>query len=430
MVIFATPANSVNAPTLLNDPVTNGQALIFDASRGVFTNKNITLNLTGAVTSAKNIGGANATGVFKQKTSDGTLEFNNLLAGPGLHITTDNNNNIIFTVDSTMPTISVAENYTIVIDNDANNPNARFEVKTVIPSSAINIDVNVLPPIIVTDLITGNDAGRGFIQSSDIDFEGFGYVSDAIISVEGTGDQDGIYVIDEVITTSSESTIYFIEEFEGPAAINLGGPKNPTEIKQASIWIPDNDGSLGPLYPTDALFSIQVWGANIGPGGYDLKKDMLITITGTEDGIINGTYRVAEVKTSGATPAVKWSGIIFDVATPLPIGLQPGAVFDENPFNNQIKIVSNLFIAPTGFSVDALGVVRATKAIVSAAPVADNDLTNKKYVDDTIDLKISEYEDATVSALNVQIMDLQDRVEKLEKLTSKPLRYYLNHAKF
>lgn len=430
MGIFATPVNSVNAPVLLNQPVSNNQALVYNASRGVFTNKTLNINLTGAVVSARNVGGENATGVFKQKTTNGTLEFNNLLAGPGLHITTDNNSNIVFSVDSTYPTISVSENYTIVIDNDADNPNARFEVKTVIPTSAINIDVTVLPPIVVTDLFTGNDAGRGFISSVDVDFEALGYLPAMILNIEGTTDQDGIYVIDDVVTTSSESTIYFISEFEGDAAFNLGGPKLPTLITQASIWIPDNDGSLGPSYPTNKLFAIQVWGADLGPGGYDIKKDMLITITGTEDAIIDGTYRVAEVVTDGNAPAVLWSGLIFDVATPLPAGLQPGAVFDSNLFNNQIKIISNLFVAPTGFSVDALGVVRATKVIVSAPPIDDYDLTNKKYVDDTIDLKIAEYEDATVSALSLQINDLQDRVEKLEKLTSKPLRYYLNHAKF
>lgn len=435
MPIFAQPSNSIVNVTLLTQPFTDGQSLVYDNNTGYFINKKLTVDLTGAVTSARSVGGENALSVFKSKTTDGILEFNNILPGPGIDIRLDNFNNIVFSVDSTAATVSVSENYTIIIDNDGNNTEAIFEIKTVSNLSAQQIRVSALMPLSANNLFTGNSSGRGFIESiNDVDFELLGYKSDMIITLTGTPDQDGVYIIDEVknitISAGTISTIYFIDEFTGDAAFSLGGPKYPTTIAQGSIWIPDNNDQYGIGYSSDRLYSLQFWGVDLGPSGHNLQPDMIISIVGTEDGIIDGTYRIAQVNSLGPNPAVLWSGIIFHPSTPLPAGLEPGLVFDNDCCNNQIRIIVHQYIKPTGFSVNTSGVVTASSVEVNNPPTMIYELANKGYVDNSILNAINNLDNTELSAINVAISELQNQVNKLKKLKGKPLRYYLGHAKW
>lgn len=435
MAIFATNANSNTSLIILSQNISENDVLVFDQTTGNFTNKKLTPAITGAVVSARNIGGTNAIGVFENKTPSGILQFNNLLEGAGIHLFKDNNNNIIISRDDSDLDVSVPEDYNIIIDNDGDNPNAVFEIKTVIPTSTIVIPINVLPPFTFNNLYTLVTSGKATIQDiSNVDFSAIGYQSEMIISVEGTTDQDGYYSIEDVVTVSASgmfsSSIIMKEAFIGSALSTLGGPKPPITIKQGSIWVPDNDGSLSSAYSNTRLYSLQFWGVDLGTGGYNLQPDMIITITGTESGIVDGTYRIKEVIPGGNNPSVKWDSLIFDPSTPLPEFLEPGIVFDSNLFSNQIKITVNQFVAPTGFTVNALGEVTGTKFTCSALPITDSELANKFYVDDAIESEISAFNDNVVSALANQINNLNIQINNLNKRTSKALRYYLNHAKF
>lgn len=434
MAIYAQPANNILNYTQISSNLENGQTLVYDVSQGQFVNKKITVDLTGAVTSARNIGLENAIGIFNNKTHNGTLEFNNILAGPGITIDLDNNNNIVFTVDTTAATISVSENYSIIIDNDGNNPNAQFEIKTVTNTSATSIPINSIGLVSANGLFTGNVSGRGFIQSTTIDFTTYGFLPEMVIGIEDTPDQDGVYIIDEVVTTITSagfiSTLYFIDEFTGNEAFNLGGPKLPTLIKHGTAWIPDNNNQYGIGYSGDRLYSLQFWGVDFGPNGYDLQPGMIINVVGSELGIIDGTYLISQVIPQGPDPAIRWGGLIFDPSTPLPAGLEPGLVFDNDLCDNQMKIILNRYLRPTGFGVNTYGEVTATKIYVDTEPTALNELTNKEYVDNTITSAISNFQNSELIPIREQLIEIEEKLNKLKRINSKPLRYYLGHAKW
>lgn len=435
MPIYAKPADLTSNITLISQPIENGQSLVFDSSRGFFINKKITVDLTGAVTSAKTVGGENALSVLKQKTDAGVLEFYNLYAGAGINLNLDNNNNIIFSLNNQEVAVSVIDDYTIVIDNDGNNSNATFNIKTVSNLSNQEIPITIIYPISANNLLTGNETGRGYIRSiGNINFVSSGLQDNMIVSLVGTPDQDGIFIIDEVetivVSGMQISTVYFGEEFDDELLININEIKNPTLITQGSVWAPDNNQQYGIGYPSDRLFSLQFWGVNLGPQGYDLLPGMIITIIGSEDGMIDGTYEIAQVFTTGPHPAVLWSGLIFAPSTPLPAGLTPGIIFDNNVCNNQLKIIVNQFVKPTGFSVNTFGEVSATRYFSATHPTINTELANKQYVDETISSAVSVIQSIQLSAINAKLVEFENRIKILERKQSKPLRYYLNNAKY
>lgn len=428
MAIFATNNFTNNPPFILKNP-SDGDTLIYDEKLKIFTNKKINIDNYDVVVSAKNLPGTNSKSIFKEKTSNGILVFKNLQAGPGISIT-ENSNNLIITAINSADVVISEDDYTIVIDADGNNTNSKFILKTVVPSSSITININVLPPITVNDLFTGNTLTNGYIESSSVNFFNYGFEKNMLISLEGSPDQDGIYLIDNVIVSGLKSKIYIYGKFDGTSGFNLGGPKYPTTIKQASIWVPDNDGDLGLNYDNSLLYSIQAWGINFGLGGYNLQEDMMITITGTENGIIDGTYRIKKVFVSGNDPILEWSSLIFHESTPLPANITPGAIFDKNLINNEIKLKVELFVKDTGFSVNKQGVVNATSVIVSSPTVLPNELARKDYVDNNIVLKLNEFYDIVVSSLSHDINNMDNDIEILKKQNKKTLRYFLLHSKF
>lgn len=435
MPIFAQPASFITNIVNLKEPLENGQSLVFDNSLGTFINKKINVDLTGAITSARSVGGENAISVLKQKTEDGVLEFKNLYAGDGVNLTLDSNNNIIFSINTQEVAVSVEDDYSIVIDNDGNNPEAKFIVKTASPLSNQEIPITTFYPISANGLLTGNFNNRGFIRSiNNIDFISQGVSSTMAISLFGTPKQDGIFIVDEVetiiVSSNQISTIFFSEEFTDELLENINEVKNPTVITQGSVWIPDNNQEYGPDYPNDRLFSLQFWGVDLGPSGYNLQPNMIITVIGSEDGIIDGTYEISQIFTNGPEPAILWSGLIFKPSTPLPEGLSPGLVFDNDVCKNQLKIILNYFIQETGFSVNTLGEVSATRYFTNNQPSSNNELTNKLYVDETIASAVSSIQNIALSAVNSKLIELENRILQLERKQNKAFRYYLNNAKY
>ncbi|MEM5877523.1 MAG: hypothetical protein QXF12_01460 [Candidatus Aenigmatarchaeota archaeon] len=428
MAIFASKNSLYNIPLIISEPK-EGDTLIYDEKNGIFVNKKISFQNYNFVSSAKSLPGVNSKSVFKEKDNEGNLIFKSLQPGPGISLQ-ENNDSIIITCVNSSDVFISEKDFSIIIDGDGNDTDAHFYLKTVVPTSSIVIHVNVLPPVTITDLYTGNTISRGYIESSSLNFFSYGFRKDMMISLEGSPDQDGIYLIDEVVLSGNVSKIYFTSRFEGITSLNLGGPKYPTTIKQVSLWIPDNDGSLGPGYNNNLLYSVQIWGVNIGVSGYNLEEDMLITITGTENAIIDGTYRIKRVFVSGNNPILKWPSIVFHETTPLPFNLTPGAVFDNNLLNNEIMLKVETHVKFTGFQVNKKGEVRADSVIVSSPTILPNQLTRKDYVDNQIFIKINEFYDVVVSGINHYIGVIDNEVEKLRKTNKKTLRYYLMHAKF
>lgn len=428
MAIYATKNFSSNPPFILESPE-EGDLLVYDEKNKVFVNKKIDYNNYDVVLSAKNIQGPNSKNIFKEKTPDGTLLFKGLQAGPGISIQ-ENSNNLVITAINSADVVVVEDDYTVIIDAEGNNSSASFFLKTVVPASTITIPIQVLPPLTVYDLYTGNNSTNGYIESSSVNFLSYGFKEDMLISLEGSPDQDGIYLIEDVVISGGISKIILTEQFFGAASFNLGGPKLPTVIKQVSLWIPDNDGSLGPGYDNSLLYSVQAWGVNFGIGGYNLQEDMMIHIIGSEGNIIDGVYRIKKVFVSGNNPILRWSSILFHESTPLPIGLVPGAVFDRNLFSNELVFKVDTYVKNTGFSVNKEGIVNATSVIVSAPTTLNNQLARKDYVDSQINLKINEFYDIVVSGMNNSINIMDNKINNLEKKNKKTLRYYLLHAKF
>ncbi len=421
---------STNNIPFIFENLENNDILVYDSSSGVFINKKLNLNNYDFISSAKNAVNTNSISVFKEKDNEGNLIFKSLLEGHGINIT-DTGDELIISTTNSAGFFTSSDDFTIVINDIGNNNNSKLILKTGSYLSAITIPVNVLAPVVINDLYTGNTSANGFIKSSSFNFLSYGFQSDMIISLEGSIDQDGIYIIDSVVSHSSGSTIFFKDKFTGIAAFNLGGPKFPTTIKQASIWVPDNDGSLGPEYDNSKLYSVQFWNINIGVSGYNLQEDMIIKISGTENGIIDGYYRIKKVFVSGNNPILNWPAIVFHHTTPLPEDLTPGVIFDNNLFSNEIELEIHSFIKNTGFHVDTEGNINATRVFVSSINTLNpNELTSKFYVDNKIDLKINEFNNVVVSSIANNLNNLESKVDKINTKVKKTYLYYLINSKY
>jgi len=77
-----------------------------------------------------------------------------------------------------------------------------------------------------------------------------------------------------------------------------------------------------------------------------------------------------------------------------------------------------------------LGEVSATRYFSATQPTLPNELTTKQYVDETISSAVSVIQSIALSAINAKLVELENRIKLLEKGQSKPLRYYLNNAKY
>lgn len=432
MAIIALPANGIPVNIITQEPLEQGQALVYDAEIGSFVNGSDTR--AACVKAARNAGGDNSLGPYLRKCTDGTLEFYEFIPGAGISIVKDQDR-LIFSSDTEEAQVSVAEDYTIIIDNDGDNPNAVFKIATVELANPIEIPIQVLPPVELQDIVFGNSANRAFIRSIDgYDFVSMGYEQDMIIGVSGSQSQDGWYLVDEVETVllsgKSQSTIYLNHEFEGDQLYCLG-LQPQAELTQASVWVPDNDGDYTVEYDPERLYALQFWGVELGPAGYNLKPGMIVRISGSEQGLVDGTYEIAQVFPKNTSAVYNWSGLLFHYRTPLTDGLTRGIVLDIDLQNNKLKLVIDRVIRDTGFSVDKNGCVTANKVLVSALPLFGNELANKAYIDTVASGLVSQSDyNNLVSAVTTDIQDINYKVEVLRSRQNKALRHYLLHARY
>ncbi len=425
MAIFASPYTEL--PVILEN-LSDGHVLVFDENKGIFINKYILPQNLNFITSARNLVSNNSFNIFKGVDSERNLLFRTIIPGYGIGIQ-ETNDNLIISVNSSNSVFSSTEDLELIINSEGLNPGSKLSLNKVVPVSSIIKNINVLAPVTINDLYTGiNSSGKSFIKSSSFQFHLYGFVSDMLISIENSPDQDGIYLIESVIANSSGSTIIFKNSYQGQALLNLGGPKYPTTIKQASVWIPDNDGSLGPNYSNDLLYSVQFWNLDLS----DLIPGMIIQISGSENGIIDGNYRIEQIFVSGTNTIINWPGIIFHPSTPLPESITQGVVFDEDLYNNKLKLILQYSVVPTGFFVSDDGFVYGNKFIVVSgySPLSNNELTNKEYVDNKIVNEINNFNNTIVSAIANTTNDLSNELKDVSKKTKKSYMYYLIHSTF
>lgn len=432
MAIIALPSNGVPVNIITQSPLEQGQALVYDASIGSFVNKSDTR--AACIKGARNAGGESSLGPYRQKCTDGTLEFFQFIPGAGLSIVEDGNK-LIFSSDTGDAQVSVSEDYTIVIDNDGNSADSVFKVATADLTSPIEINISALPPMSFTDIYLGNDSGSGYIRAiNSYDFVSIGYMADMIIGVSGSHAQDGWYLVSDVetimVSGNQQSTIYFDHTFTGDQAYCLGlQPK--VELKQASVWVPDNDGDYTVDYDLDRLYALQFWGVEFGPSGYNLQPGMMVQISGSEDGIIDGTYEIAQVFPKNTSVIYNWTGLLFSYRTPLVDGLTQGVVLDFDLVNNELTLRIESVVRDTGFTVDKNGCVTATKVLVSALPQLPNELTSKAYVDNLASTLATQDDfNNFVSAVNTDINNIGNTVDILRNRQNKALRHYLLHARY
>ena len=281
----------------VTSPLDNGQVLIYDENKRAFVNKPQS-QLTG-VPSGSGGGGGGGGGlnsainlglgadVFKQIVVD-ELEFRTISGGPGITVDEDGYAIDEITIVNDIITdacISVPDSFKLEIDNDNNTlDTARFEIfsfrpaaildLTPITNSFANFDIEV-----VTDITFTNP---GQFISSTANFISLGYAVGMCIEVTGTTEQDGIWEIASITTTT-----------------------NPNDTITITIPFPDaTDAGQQPPTTIDGVFwniltnqSVQSRNSDFVALGF--VPGQTITIHGTTDN--DGTYTIASITTTTTT---------------------------------------------------------------------------------------------------------------------------------
>jgi hypothetical protein len=399
-------ANSLaNISVKLEQYIPDNSTLVYDAEQKCFILKSSDEsypNITGAI----NNGAYNSHGVYSKK--DGSiLEFKEIIAGSGIHITSDEEK-LVIRANVTTDRLSVPGSYRITIDNDNNTyEDAKFEIFTArsTTDNPVIISPSSLLPLIVNKLYTGNENGRGYFRSiDDIDFEHYQLKSGMWILVEGTTSQDYFWQIDEIVNSSPingisnnfYSTIYIKTEFINEYAFNLGGPQYPTIIKQADLCIMEPDPFVNIPFDSGKKYVLQSYSQDFGPNGLDLRPGMIFSLRGTQadlnDTISNdGNYTIYKVKSKTDT---ELSSITVTANNPFPG--RSGPLIEPDPYVPSITIAIREAEVSTGFEVDERGIVKASELISTGMikmgsltqntcqPIENNDLVRKDYVDNMV----------------------------------------------
>ena len=427
MTIFASNINSSQTQIIIQNTIQDNQVLIYSSTLGGFTNMNI--GELGSV-EGETLGNSQSITVYSGKVGN-KLQFKRFEAGPGIVLEQDEER-ILVNANIPGELLSVPGSFNIVIDNDNDTPDAKFEIFTSTNLTPTEFEVvpTVVPPIISTSIYTGNESGNGYIRSvNDADFIAAGFEAGMAIYLSGTTDQDGLWEIKSVTNSTVGpnfiSEILLEQEFIDEYGINLGGPKPATSIEQIATWLPDT-WSIPPEY-TDLtrLYGIKIYGVDFGPDGYNVLPGMQVTISGSTSQDIDGTYIIGQVFPKGGNPK-DWSALLFTPSSPFPEGTIAGPVFDNNPFSPNITLTFKDYVETTGFAVNKDGNVQAHKYFALDNDINENhQLTTKEYVDNVLDDVVSQVEyDNLVDYVNDQIQAIQDQVSATLQGENKAVRFY------
>lgn len=315
-------------------PLNPGDFLVFSDVDRAFINKSafdvsnlLTVTIGGgggAVNTAANVG--TGVGLFKTLNVD-TLEFKSLLAGQGILISPSTDEIEITNTIISDAEISVPDNFRIIIDNDDTTvSSARFELYTNNNPADLTLTPFTFAAPNLDITVVAHPTNPGQFISATADFGALGFVAGMCLKVAGTTEQDGIWKIASIDTTS-----------------------NTNDTITITVAFPDiTDAGLQPPTILDAMFFEFTGVQTLVMAGRDLTADGFIVaqtfdLTGTTDN--DGTYTVATVVTDTLTIVETFPGTIgCDVGT--------------------INLLVPATIISTGFWVNELGELKANKITV------------------------------------------------------------------
>jgi len=359
MAIFARRVGSLDLAGILksvhcDSPPVDGDLLVWDDDVAAFVVKTPNTSPSG-VTDTATFGGANA------HTVDAGIAFNvhnfkEIVPGAGIELVSTPTS---LTISSNLAadTLSVSGDYVITIDNDADDSNAKFEIRTVIASGASPLVATSTTPvnqIIFNNAFTGQVGGFGFIETTTQDFDALGYEPGMFVTLAQAGPQVGNFVIGSITNVAGVSRIIFTVPYTGSAAIGLGGPYNNITLSSAPL-------------KTNSSTELESYDTDFDAAGFASGQVMRIV----DSDVLDGIYEIASV-----------AGNIIEVSpgTPFPI---IGYVRVDSPAL-QITTTVEEYETGTGFVVHKDGVVEATQVTLAQEPTIDSDAATKKYVDDTL----------------------------------------------
>jgi hypothetical protein len=391
MAIYAQRSGSINLAgvldtVLVQEPVLDGAILVWHEDSQSFVLKSPS-TLVMPIRTVSTFNGENVHTV-NGGVSGENLHFKEIKAGSGVSIQS-NATELLISSNLSANTLSVAGSYKVTIDNDAQDPNATFEVYTAGSplSSPKYIDFSpVVLPVTIPYLYTENESSRGAFKTiNGFDFISAGFLPGQIIKVTGSVNQDNYWEIYNVETYTSGadviSKITLVEMFEGEYALNLGGPTPNVEIVQLDLFVSIPAYTLPYPYDNSKYYQLSSVSVDFGPSGYNLMPGMIVRIANSLNSTFDGTYTVDSITAKGPGP-FDYSSVLFKDTSPLP---EYTVVEPRDPLNPDLRFIVEHFEASTGFSVNKTGEVNATNVKVASAPQNSDDLTNKSYVDSKID---------------------------------------------
>lgn len=397
MAIYARRSGSQNVAGLLSNVICDcspldGYLLIWNEKVQAFVVSAPPTTLS-PINSAKTLGGSNVY-TINAGVSSNTLNFKQIIGGSGIFLN-QTSDSLIISSDIAADRLSVPENYRITIDNDGDSGDAKFEIWTALNAPGSPTVIPIIPPQlpqIVQNVFTGNDAPFGYFETvNGFDFLADGFAGGQFMFVNNAGAQSGEWFINDVFNTTVGpdvfSRIELTNQFTGPAGLNMGGPKLDVEFVVAELYIPEPDPLLPAPYNPNIPYKLQSYSIDFGPLGYGLNPGMIIEISGSLNGYVDGNYTIEQVIPRGPGQA-DYSTLIFSPNTPLPTY---GIVKDENNFSPQLTLTIRTYEASTGFYVKKDGTVRSKEVFLTNPPSGPDSAVRKDYVDSVSTHKVNAY---------------------------------------
>jgi len=341
-------------------PLAGGQLLVFDGDARAFVNKPANSIVIGGgggggggtIIGAVNVG--SGAEVFKEINLSDELVFRSLVGANGITITENADEIIIENDIITGACISVPNSFKMEIDNDNDTVcDARFEIFTnryvaqtvfdPVTFSAIALDITV-----DTDP-GGTDPGKYI--SATADFGALGFTAGMCLRINGTDEQDGIFEIASIsTTTNTNDTITITIHF--PDDTDDGQQPGPVEFEAVFFKFLTNK-------------SFRSTGTDFAAAGF--VNGQTIRIAGTPAGVIGDAF--AEY-VAGQTIIIDGTTVTLSTATGIAVATGTiGAVYTNG---DDITINGVNVVLSTGTTV-ADAITDITAATIPSVTASDVD---------------------------------------------------------
>lgn len=425
MAIFATPIGKLSSAIVVPSDTLDGALLVYDADHGVFVATNQPTSPPVAISDVVTLGLPAGVSLVSSQGS-GTLHLKSIVAGPGISITDSTDSVIISRVLDT-PAVSNGD-YIVVIDADGDDPGSRFVLRRGVASASSTWTPAPPASFVVDGVWIANDSvsGHGYFETRDgFDFTTAGLSDIDIVRVTGTQVEDGDRFVVGVSTVTGTPIVSRLEFEQTWPVANPGGPRDGIVVEPAPVYAEATTPSAE--HDPARLYVLRVYGADFGPGGLGWSPGSLVKITGSEGGVIDGTYRIWQVEAPDQLrphPS-KWAALILDPGTPLPASVVPGSVHSD-PSSGPLTLTLVGTDVSTGFSVDDTGAVTARKVTVTdRTPTAPGDLASKEYVDNAIANGIGSTVTPQMTSLEARVATNENAIADLRRRLRSTYRDWL-----